>query len=63
VSGVGFVTWRQQTQEPYDTLEQVLANVDPNTWSEATVLQLRDEFKSFILAGHETSASMMTWCV
>lgn len=40
-----------------------MANVDPATWSEATVLQLRDEFKSFILAGHETSASMMTWCV
>lgn len=45
-----------------DTLDQVLANVDPATWSEATVLQLRDEFKTFILAGHETSASMMTWC-
>lgn len=26
-----------------------------------TVLQIRDEFKTFMLAGHETSASMMTW--
>eukprot|EP00546_Thalassionema_frauenfeldii_P012641 CAMPEP_0178909872 /NCGR_PEP_ID=MMETSP0786-20121207/8779_1 /TAXON_ID=186022 /ORGANISM="Thalassionema frauenfeldii, Strain CCMP 1798" /LENGTH=433 /DNA_ID=CAMNT_0020582053 /DNA_START=339 /DNA_END=1640 /DNA_ORIENTATION=+ len=25
------------------------------------VLQIRDEFKTFMLAGHETSASMMTW--
>ena len=25
------------------------------------VRQLRDEIKSFILAGHETSASMLTW--
>ena len=27
------------------------------------VEQLRDEIKSFILAGHETSASMLTWTV
>ena len=25
------------------------------------MLQLRDEIKTFILAGHETSASMMAW--
>lgn len=28
---------------------------------QATVLQLRDEMKTFLLAGHETSAAMMTW--
>ena len=27
------------------------------------VRQLRDEFKTFMLAGHETSASMMTWAL
>jgi cytochrome P450 len=25
------------------------------------IRQLRDEFKTFMLAGHETSAAMMTW--
>ena len=28
---------------------------------QATVRQLRDEIKTFLLAGHETSASMLTW--
>jgi cytochrome P450 len=46
-----------------DVLDRVMAAVDPATWSEATVLDLRDQIKSFILAGHETSASMLTWTV
>eukprot|EP00049_Salpingoeca_infusionum_P000259 m.38465 g.38465 ORF g.38465 m.38465 type:complete len:530 (+) comp10204_c0_seq2:165-1754(+) len=46
-----------------DILEHILSDIDPATWSEATVLQLRDEIKTFILAGHETSASMMTWFI
>jgi cytochrome P450 len=29
----------------------------------AQVRQIRDEFKTFMLAGHETSASMMTWAL
>ena len=28
---------------------------------QSTVRQLRDEIKTFMLAGHETSAAMMTW--
>ena len=27
------------------------------------VVQLRDQIKSFLLAGHETSAAMLTWTV
>lgn len=46
-----------------DILERILASLDPGAWSEATVLQLRDEIKTFILAGHETSAAMMTWVI
>ena len=30
-------------------------------WNTATITQLRDELKTFILAGHETSAAMLTW--
>eukprot|EP00055_Hartaetosiga_balthica_P014591 m.80731 g.80731 ORF g.80731 m.80731 type:complete len:553 (+) comp8633_c0_seq1:75-1733(+) len=51
----------QPNIEDTDVLDRVLDDVDPSTWSESIVLQLRDEVKTFILAGHETSASMMTW--
>ncbi|CUG90468.1 cytochrome P450, putative, partial [Bodo saltans] len=32
-------------------------------FSEDTVLQLRDDLKTFLLAGHETSAAMLSWAV
>ena len=44
-----------------DVLDKVLSNIDENDWSPATVAQVRDEVKTFILAGHETSASMLAW--
>ena len=31
------------------------------TFLKAAAVHLRDEIKSFLLAGHETSASMLTW--
>ena len=31
------------------------------TWDEAAQVQLCYEFKTFLLAGHETSAAMLTW--
>lgn len=37
------------------------AAVLPQKLPHFVVTQLRDEIKSFILAGHETSAAMMTW--
>ena len=57
---------RQAAGENYedkDILDRVLSAVDPATWGEDVVLELRDQIKSFILAGHETSASMLTWTV
>ncbi|EDQ87567.1 uncharacterized protein MONBRDRAFT_33214 [Monosiga brevicollis MX1] len=48
-------------EDDKDILEVIMADIDPATWGEGTVLQLRDEIKTFIMAGHETSAAMMTW--
>jgi cytochrome P450 len=31
--------------------------------SQEDAIHLRNEIKSFLLAGHETSASMLTWTV
>lgn len=50
-------------QEEPDILDRILAAIDPATWGNETVRQLRDEIKTFLLAGHETSASMLTWSI
>lgn len=34
---------------------------DAKSMPDSAVRQIRDEFKTFMLAGHETSAAMMTW--
>lgn len=47
----------------HDILDRILDGVHPKTWGSATVRQIRDEIKTFILAGHETSASMLTWAL
>lgn len=49
-------------QEP-DILDRILNALDPADWGEHWVRQLRDEIKTFLLAGHETSASMLTWSI
>jgi cytochrome P450 len=47
--------------EKEDILDRVLQSLDPKEWGEHMVRQLTDEIKTFLLAGHETSASMLTW--
>ena len=48
-----------------DILDRVLIHYEKENPTEdlplCTVRQIRDEFKTFMLAGHETSAAMMTW--
>eukprot|EP00729_Bicosta_minor_P000691 gene691-20261_t len=44
-----------------DILDRAMSAIDPDAWGEHSVKQLRDEIKTFLLAGHETSASMLTW--
>ena len=38
-------------------------NPNEHTLSPDAISQIRDEFKTFMLAGHETSAAMMTWAL
>lgn len=46
---------------PFDVLDKTLDAIQPSEWNDKTIMQVRDEVKTFILAGHETSASMLTW--
>eukprot|EP00958_Prasinococcus_capsulatus_P021048 scaffold2804_cov371-Prasinococcus_capsulatus_cf.AAC.15 len=48
-----------------DILERVLqATMDSGkAWDQETKQQLAYEFKTFVLAGHETSAAMLTWAL
>lgn len=51
------------TNRKMDVLDTTLAAVPADSWNAATISQIRDEVKTFILAGHETSASMLTWAL
>lgn len=44
-----------------DILDKTLAAVSDTEWGQDVIMQIRDEIKTFILAGHETSASMLAW--
>lgn len=70
--------WAQRQKEqssastngrPFDMLDRVLqayekeCSTDQKGISDEAVRQIRDEMKTFMLAGHETSAAMMTWAL
>eukprot|EP00606_Chrysophyceae_sp_TOSAG23-5_P000716 GSChrysophyteH2.ASY1.ANO1.1759.1 assembled CDS len=47
-----------------DVLDKVLGAIKQEDWdrdSDRITSQIRDEIKTFVLAGHETSASMLAW--
>lgn len=54
-----------EVERVQDILDKVLDDFEKHNpgkkLSSVDVCQLRDEFKTFMLAGHETSAAMMTW--
>jgi cytochrome P450 len=50
-----------KVQAEPDILDRILSTIDPNDWGEHWVRQLRDEIKTFLLAGHEVRAT--TCCV
>jgi cytochrome P450 len=69
VSSLIWNRWNQRRagQEPSgDMLDRVLDQYEkefPNQpLTKSAAKQFRDEMKTFMLAGHETSAAMMTWC-
>jgi beta-ring hydroxylase len=44
-----------------DILDFMLDHIAEEDWDEEKEKQVRDEIKTFVLAGHETSASMLSW--
>lgn len=46
-----------------DILDKIMQSYTLENWSDDAIEQIRDEIKTFILAGHETSASMLTWAL
>ncbi|CAM9630537.1 unnamed protein product [Chrysoparadoxa australica] len=51
------------TGRKQDVLDRIMNHFGPEDWTRATVRQIRDEMKTFVLAGHETSASMLNWAL
>ena len=52
---------RGDSRRKKDVLDKVIGAIKEEDWGEAAVTQIRDEIKTFVLAGHETSASMLAW--
>lgn len=52
---------KSPTARKEDLLDFILDNIPQREWSDAWMKQVRDEIKTFVLAGHETSASMLAW--
>ena len=49
------------TSRKQDVLDKCLGAIRVEDWNAGAIKQIRDEVKTFVLAGHETSASMLTW--
>lgn len=54
-----------RNERRHDILDHIMSTFEKDDimkkWGEPMVRQLRDEMKTYMLAGHETSAAMMTW--
>jgi cytochrome P450 len=67
IIGIVRARWRARraraagSPAPDDILERVLEQVDVREYGAETETQLCYEIKTFLLAGHETSAAMLTW--
>ena len=54
---------RAEAEPPLDLLTMLLRATDPETGERMTDQQLRDELMSTFLAGHETTANVLTWAL
>jgi hypothetical protein len=69
VSGLIWKRWaeRKTGEKTGDMLDRVLDTYEKENPGQdlttAAAIQFRDEMKTFMLAGHETSAAMMTWAL
>lgn len=69
VSGLIWKRWaeRKTGEKTGDMLDRVLDAYEKENpgqdLTSAAAIQFRDEMKTFMLAGHETSAAMMTWAL
>ena len=68
VSGLVTKRWKLRIDEETETskrkqdvLDKVLSAIPRSEWGVDSIKQVQDEVKTFILAGHETSASMLAW--
>jgi beta-ring hydroxylase len=57
--------WRQRQAEPelpaLDMLDMLLVAAADEPWTDAAATLVRDELKTMLFAGHETSSAMLTW--
>jgi len=52
---------READEHPADLMSMLLDSVDPETGEGLSHLQIRNEVLSYLLAGHETTATTLTW--
>jgi cytochrome P450 len=52
---------READEHPADLMSMLLDAVDPETGEGLSHLQIRNEVLSYLLAGHETTATTLTW--
>jgi cytochrome P450 len=54
---------RTATDPPADLLTTLVRAKDPETGQGLTDVELRDEVVNLFIAGHETTANLLSWCV
>jgi cytochrome P450 len=59
----GTIAARRSGERKEDLLSMLMESVDPETGERMTDKQLRDEVITMFVAGHETTATLVGWCL